>query len=152
MFIALLQQGVLCARAPIKSVRLTPGSPLFPLPQSGFSLLELLVSLLVFSVGILGLMSVQLSALRLNHDASLNYKASLLAAERAEQMLATGSMTGLQQWQDDVAKILPAGIGTVTHLAASYSIKIQWQPSEAQNQAQAAHSELLQSYRLDISL
>jgi type IV pilus assembly protein PilV len=162
MFIALLQQGVQYARAPVKPVRLKlvrskhirlkSDSPLLSLSQAGFSLLELLVSLLVFSVGMLGLMSVQLSALRLSHDSSLNYRASLLASERAEQMLATGSMLGLQQWQEDVARMLPAGTGTVTQSADAYQIVLQWRSSEAQSNAQTANASTLQSYRLDITL
>jgi type IV pilus assembly protein PilV len=54
--------------------------------QQGFSLLEVLVSIVLLSVGLLGLAGLQLSALQNTRDATLQSAAVRLGAELAELM------------------------------------------------------------------
>lgn len=56
--------------------------------QQGFSLLEALVTLVIFSIGLLGLASLQITALKINHDAQLRSTAVLLANDISERMRA----------------------------------------------------------------
>ncbi|MBK7541914.1 MAG: type IV pilus modification protein PilV [Candidatus Competibacteraceae bacterium] len=56
--------------------------------SAGFTLLEVLVALVVLSVGLLGLASLQVNGLRFNHSAYLRTQATLLAEELADRMRA----------------------------------------------------------------
>lgn len=69
---------------------------------SGFSLLETLVALLVFAVGALGSVALQLHALQATHSAYQRTLASLIAADAGERlwMAAAGGGAGLG-WVDD---------------------------------------------------
>ena len=54
--------------------------------QSGFSLIEVLISIVILSFGLLGLVGLQAAALQGNRDARLQSTAVLLARELAEMM------------------------------------------------------------------
>ncbi|HEY0201144.1 MAG TPA: type IV pilus modification protein PilV, partial [Burkholderiaceae bacterium] len=54
--------------------------------QNGFSLIEVLVSIIVFSFGLLGMVGLQASALQANRDARMQAVAVDLARELAEKM------------------------------------------------------------------
>jgi type IV pilus assembly protein PilV len=57
-----------------------------PNRQRGFSLLEVLISIVVLSFGLLGMVGLQAAALQSNREARLQSTASLLARELAEMM------------------------------------------------------------------
>ena len=107
----------------------------------GMTLVEVLVSLLIFSFGLLGLMGLQARALRFSIGAEDTNRAALLANEVAAQMLTRQSMVlpavQLDAWRARVADPkgsgLPNGVGTVvvdvvTGLA---TITIVWRPPTA---------------------
>lgn len=54
--------------------------------NAGFSLIEVLVSIVVLSLGLLGMVGLQATSLQANRDAQLQSVASLLARELAEMM------------------------------------------------------------------
>ncbi len=54
--------------------------------QSGFSLIEVLVALLVLSIGLVGLSGLQTNGLRGNHSALLHTQASVLIGDIIERM------------------------------------------------------------------
>jgi len=56
--------------------------------QKGFTLLEVLIALLVLSVGLLGLAGLQLTGLRNNHSAQLRGQATQFAYDMVDQMRA----------------------------------------------------------------
>jgi type IV pilus assembly protein PilV len=67
-------------------------------PEKGFTLVEVLVSVVILSFGLLGMVGLQASSLQANRDARLQSTAVVLARELAEMMrgnkdvaLATGS-------------------------------------------------------------
>jgi len=64
--------------------------------QWGFSLVEVLIALVVLSVGLLGLAALQTGGLQYNHDAYLRSKATLLAQDMADRMRANrkGAVAG----------------------------------------------------------
>ena len=110
---------------------------------AGFTLLEVLVAVVVLSVGLLGLASLQVNGLRFNHSAYMRTQATLLAEELADRMRANrpgfiannydnpaGALvaacrtpvgcTALQmaqndvaEWQQSLAALLPNGQGVV---------------------------------------
>jgi type IV pilus assembly protein PilV len=57
-------------------------------PQGGFTLLEILVAIVVLSIGLLGLASLQAVGLRTNQSAYLRSQATLLAEDMADRMRA----------------------------------------------------------------
>jgi len=62
--------------------------------QSGFTLLEVLIALFIFSIGILGVNAMQLTSTQGNGKANRITEASNIAADRIEQFLSTPYMPG----------------------------------------------------------
>lgn len=62
---------------------------------SGFTLLEVLVAVVVFSIGLLGLASLQVMGLRLNNDSLLRTVAAIQANDMADRMRANVTATTL---------------------------------------------------------
>lgn len=109
----------------------------------GFSLLEVLIAVVVLSIGLLGIAGLQLTGVRFAHSANLRYLAALQATDMADRMranrpgVASGhynnlsgigfdphcievgctpaqmAMTDAFQWNTKNAASLPAGVGTV---------------------------------------
>lgn len=109
-----------------------------PRQEAGVALLEVLVSVLLFSLGILGLIGLQARAISLSGDADDRNRAALLANEVASLMWIRNSVVvpaaELTAWEDRVGSLpdggLPNGIGEVEVDAASAGkaadIKITW--------------------------
>ena len=109
-----------------------------PRRQGGFSLIEALVSILIFSIGILALVGMQVTAVRQSANAKYRSEASLLANQLIGQMWVTDRLSstlqtnfntgnaGYNAWATTVQNTLPnstggnaptvavAGDGTVT--------------------------------------
>ena len=106
-------------------------------------MIEVLVSVLILAVGLLGLAALQSRSLRYNHDGYMRSQATVLANEIVERMRAgrrsispaqrplayadaSASMTGVCQpgqasalsdvrcWEANIATQLPAGTGRIT--------------------------------------
>ena len=103
----------------------------------GFALLEVLVSILILSFGILGIVGLQARAINFSVDAEDRNRAALLANEAATDMWVNRSVTIpaplLSAWQTKVASPtaggLPSGSGTVTPVPGSSNsadITITW--------------------------
>jgi len=56
--------------------------------MQGFSLIEILVTVVVLSIGLLGLAGLQLTGLKYNHSAYLRSQATLLASDIIDRMRA----------------------------------------------------------------
>ncbi|MEI2743118.1 MAG: type IV pilus modification protein PilV [Candidatus Competibacter sp.] len=110
---------------------------------AGFTLLEVLVAVMVLSIGLLGLASLQVNGLRFNHSAYMRTQATLLAEEIADRMRANRlgfsannynnptvvevtacetvagctpaqmAQNDLFRWQQSLANLLPSGQGVV---------------------------------------
>lgn len=59
-----------------------------PSRTSGFSLIEVLIAMVVFSVGLLGVAGLQISGLRANHNSALRTQTTYLAYDMADRMRA----------------------------------------------------------------
>ena len=111
---------------------------------AGVSLIEVLVSILIFSFGIVGLIGLQARALQYSTSAEDTSRASLLANELSSTIVvsqtnprtalvpAAALAAGQLRVADTANGGLPSGVGTVTLVnATTADITIQWRPPSA---------------------
>lgn len=140
--------------------------------QNGFTLLEVLVAIVVLSVGLLGLAGLMASSVRNTHSAyqrtqaawlaydvidrmrvnrtaalaaANNYNIPLGTAASASSGLAGPDVTG---WKTTLATTLPAGDGSVAVTAATgaATVIVQW------NDARGTGGSNAQQFRVDTQL
>jgi type IV pilus assembly protein PilV len=112
----------------------------------GFTLVELLIALLVLSIGMLGIAALFAESLQAGRSAQLRTQAVSIAADLADRIRANhvsagayaGAGTGaravadLSEWNALIAAQLPQGLGEVRFLAgapaapSSYTIRVSW--------------------------
>lgn len=119
--------------------------------QHGSTLIEVLISILVVAIGLLGYAGLLLNTQKKNNDAYYRTQATLMASDMLESMransapalqgdynIAVGSaptasgMAGadLARWKSNLAEGLPAGNGSVSvDLQGNATIVIQWDGS-----------------------
>jgi type IV pilus assembly protein PilV len=123
---------------------------------NGFALVEVLVAVVVLSVGLLGLAGLQVTGQRNNHSAYLRSQAVFLAYDMVDRMRANmkgvtagnyNNISGIPlnpgcitsgcspaqmaqydayQWNTQMAQQLPSGQGTVTVAGSLYTITVKW--------------------------
>jgi type IV pilus assembly protein PilV len=108
--------------------------------QQGVALLEVLISILLFSFGLLGLIGLEATAINVSVDAEDRSRAALFANDMASYMWGTNSVTvpssQLATWNSNCANLstetgLPSCVVSVTPTAGttnSADIKITWVP------------------------
>jgi type IV pilus assembly protein PilV len=105
-------------------------------PQSGMTLIEVMVAILIFSIGLLGFVGLQARAIQISTGAEDSNRAALLANEVSALMqlkqtvsLPTADVTA---WQTRVSTAtgsgLPGGSGTITAgaTANTATVTISW--------------------------
>lgn len=103
-------------------------------PQGGFMLMEVLIAVLLFSVGVLALVGLQARMTQAQTDAKVRADAAYLATEVIGLMWADTTNVGqyvactgngaCEAWKAKVAANLPSGLGAVSSpVAADPSIK-----------------------------
>lgn len=119
----------------------------------GFTLVEVLIALLVLSIGMLGIAALYLETLRASRSALVRTQAVTLAGSLADRMRANRSPAGvyncggtceageggnaiaiadLNAWRAAVATQLPTGVGSVAFVAGAanapdaYTVTISW--------------------------
>jgi len=122
---------------------------------AGFTLVEVMVAVLVMSIGLLGLASLQATSLRFNNDSSAQTQATYLASDMADRMRANVSKAAgypaqaagentscyttagctpdemaandIFEWNEALTDTLPAGQGAITALAGGlFTITVMW--------------------------
>ena len=104
--------------------------------QTGAGLIEVLVSILIFSFGILGLVALHARGTQLSIDAEDRNRAALLANEIATEMWTMQSVNltaaAIEAWQARVANAqasgLPQGAGNVVVNGNVADITVTWRP------------------------
>ena len=111
--------------------------------QHGFTLLEVLVALLIVSIGLLGLAGLMTTGLKNNQSAWQTSQANWLAYDILDRMRAnrnvalnggynyTGTPTGvaatdLNDWNQELGASLPAGTGTVLVTSGVARVTVTW--------------------------
>lgn len=117
--------------------------------QRGFTLLEVLIALVVLSIGLLSLAGLQATGLRNNHSAYLRSQATLLAYDAIDRIRAnrsaaasyviglgaiptsasTQAYTDLLEWTNAVGARLPSGQGSISLAGNVVTVLVQWDNS-----------------------
>lgn len=98
----------------------------------GFALIEVLVSLVIFSLGVVGLVGMQTRALQASTDAQDRHIAAMLSNSLSSEMWVIKSTSlnsaTVTAWQDQVTASLPNGEGAVTQNTAGSdaTISVKW--------------------------
>jgi len=110
--------------------------------QAGVALIEVMVSLLIFSLAVLGLVAMQAKAITYAVDAEDRSRAALLASEIGASMWLEGttSPTTLTAWESRVKNTTVSGLPNATPSVATNAttgitaVTITWHPpSKASN-------------------
>lgn len=108
-------------------------------PSRGISLIEVLVVLVLFSFGLIGMVGLQARAVQTSIGAEDSARAALLASDLATimwtQRAASVPTTTIDDWNDRVGDPtqggLPNGVGTVAVAGNVATITVTWRaPSE----------------------
>jgi type IV pilus assembly protein PilV len=116
--------------------------------QRGITLIEVLIALLLVSIGLLGMASLQANSLKFNRSAYTRTQATQLAYDIADRMRAnrdaalagnydlamTNTHTAtstiadqdLTAWMAELTTRLPNGSGSVVRNNARFTISLQW--------------------------
>lgn len=125
--------------------------------QQGFSLVEVLVTMLVVSIGLLGIAGIIVNSMKNNMSSQSRTQATVLANDIIDRMRANRSVAesspypynitlaatpdasagvpgaDLAEWRSAVAAAVPSGLGAVSVDAASrnVTVTIQWNDRRA---------------------
>ena len=119
----------------------------------GISLVEVLVVLVLFSFGLIGMVGLQARAVQFSVNAEDSARAALLANDIASRMWAERSVTldatVLDEWEDRVADPaaggLPNGVGEVTVDSGIATVRITWRaPHESDETAHVYQTQVQQ--------
>lgn len=131
--------------------------------QRGAGMIEILVAVLIFAIGLLGVGGMQIFALKMNTNADIRTRANLLATDMVERMRANPSqwdeypMTSTQcssavsaspsstdiaamdrsLWCQKLERELPEGKGAVEMSSGVVTITLNWQEREGRETTDA---------------
>lgn len=104
--------------------------------QQGVALLEALIAILIFSVGVLAIVGLQAFMLKNTSDSKYRADASYIAQQRLGAMWADpDNLSTYLEAGTDISTLLPGGTRTVTQpVPGQFLVTITWQlPGEAQH-------------------
>jgi len=122
--------------------------------QSGFSLLEVLISVFILAVGLLGLASLQMTSLKNNHSAQYRTSATVIAYDIIDRMRlnktadytialaatpsgSTWKDKDLIAWKNQLTSELPSGDGSVKIAGDIVTVVVQWDDRRAEDSTAA---------------
>lgn len=94
--------------------------------QTGVALLEALIAVLVFSLGILALVGLQANAMRITTDAKMRIDASNVANQRVGEMWADASNLAGHAAVDELINNLPDGKMTTAVAGDVVTVTVTW--------------------------
>jgi type IV pilus assembly protein PilV len=106
--------------------------------EQGIALLEALISVLIFSLGVLGIVGVQAAMIKHTAEAKYRSEASYIAQQRLGQMWAdAGNVLTYLEADTDISTRLPNGTRSVTQpTPGQFLVTVSWQQPGQQD----AHS------------
>lgn len=137
---------------------------LTPSRHAGFSLLEILISIFILAIGLLGLAALQTTSLKNNHSAQYRTTATVAAYDIIDRMrlnpnadytltlattpsaVSTLKDTDLLAWTTSLAAELPLGDGAIAINGDILTVTVQWDDSRG-TQGNAAQSFVVRTER-----
>ncbi len=97
--------------------------------QQGVVLLEAMIAILIFSVGVLAIVGLQAAMIKNTSESKYRADASYIAQQRIGIMWADpANLDSYLEAATDISSLLPGGTRTVTKLATGqYLISVNWQ-------------------------
>jgi type IV pilus assembly protein PilV len=95
--------------------------------EEGIALVEALIAILIFSLGILAIVGLQAATLKHTTDAKYRVDASFLANQALGEMWAHRKSIASFAVKDEAVPSLPGGKRTVTVDGNSVTVTISWQ-------------------------
>lgn len=145
--------------------------------ETGATLIEVLVAMVVLAIGLLGLAGLQATSVQSNHSAYYRSQATILASDLADRMRAnrtealtnayltdfptsskensvsgTAAKKDIAEWLNQLARTLPDGTGKVEKDDTLITISIRWNDTRGQIKASDdtnTHNETF-AYRTEI--
>lgn len=146
--------------------------------ETGATLIEVLVAMVVLAIGLLGLAGLQATSVQSNHSAYYRSQATILASDLADRMRAnrtealtnaylidfptsstsndedsgTSAQKDIAAWLNQLAGTLPDGTGKVEKNSTLVTISIRWNDTRGQIKASDdanTHNETF-AYRTEI--
>lgn len=99
--------------------------------QQGVVLLESLIAILIFSMGILAVVGLQAAMIKNTSDAKYRADAAFIAQQRLGVMWADpNNLANYVEADTDISNLLPSGTRTVTLPAVGGEVRVvvKWQP------------------------
>lgn len=132
----------------------------------GVGLIEVLIAVLVTSIGLLGLASLQFNSLKQNQSAAMMAQANVLAYDMMDRLRANADLakagsydlaltattptgTAIQdvdraQWRDMLGSSLPGGTGSVACASTgSCTVTVQWNDQDSINSSKQDQIQLV---------
>ena len=103
--------------------------------QQGVILIEVMVAILIFSIGVLALVGLQATMIKNTAESKYRSEASYIAQSRIAQIWADAANAAAYVENNTPISILPSGKRTVTQpTAGQFTVTVTWQaPGEAQH-------------------
>jgi len=115
---------------------------------AGFTLLEILITVFILAIGLLGLAALQMTSLKNNHSAQHRTSAVVLAYDIVDRMRlnktanytlamnatpagSTLKDTDLIEWTDELSSSIPSGDGSISIAGNIVTVVVQWDDSRA---------------------
>lgn len=117
--------------------------------QQGMVLLEALIAVVIFSMGILALVGLQAAMIQNTTNSKFRADASYIAQQRIGVMWADpANAAGYVETNTPISNLLPGGLRTVTQLAVGqYQVVVGWTPpGEAAPTVAAAPCSMLAAH------
>ncbi|ENA33280.1 MULTISPECIES: type IV pilus modification protein PilV [Pseudomonas] len=148
--------------------------------QRGATLIEVLVTVFILAVGLLGLAGLQSTSIKSNQGAYYRSQATLLAGDMADRMRAnrTAALAGSYnissfpsssttnntanavraekdkaEWLNSLASLLPDGTGKIEYSNKIFVISIKWNDNRARirsSSAQDTNQDFIFTYRTQL--
>ncbi len=102
--------------------------------QQGVVLLDAMIAILIFSIGVLSVMGMQAAMIKNTADSKSRVEASYIAKQRIGLMWSDpANLVNYLESNTDISTLLPGGTRTVTQpTAGEFRVTITWQqPGEA---------------------
>jgi len=99
-----------------------------PAAQQGVVMIEVLVAILIFSVGVLAIVGLQATMIKATADAKYRADAGYIAQARIGQMWADAANASTYvETNTDISSQLPGGTRTVTQVSAgNFVVTVTW--------------------------